>query len=1174
VENVENAAAQCLRSTQGWAVPCTLDHKGRFYLVPAWHGILQHQLLLPECAGASLGDGTLCNATSANCLNTLLGKGFVLGAAYYRYSTLQAAQLKGYRQHNPLCTGCSPGFYKQFNGSCTQCYSRQQFWTRMGLIICIIIGIMALEQFTRSLRHRWSARGTSPGTAAKLRVVCTALQVVVHASTALGTPYPMPVQLVLESLRVPLSLGMLNVFPFECNGIVSPGLRKGRWSFASAAFSQEVITNGLAMGFIFGYVIGSVDQSSQTRGRYLLLGMFLTAFAFWSRQGMSGDVEDFFFLPFFGWLLFSEDSWVCRWVFEPLGALVTIPHAWDILFLLHAPMSARVFRTLVCRQFDDGAELAPITRYATPCLGISNTATALGLSVWPIGVPLLYFALLWSHRGDIQDAHWRKHGRAFQTSPPRLKRNNTQCSWFLGLRNRLRALHGALEALITAEYCFAHRQHSARMLETRLGWCESAAAAPGVGSSDQGEAVAGGVAASDAVVLSSTPTVVSTAASTAIRGAVVAACAAATAAAKASAAAAVATAIIFDCGGGIIVQRNPGTWRVIGPQRAAEVCGAARNKLPLQLAADKEARKRCSADLLQQESENNLLVRCGSKLVGAALRRISMWRSPEWALEHWVQGSMPIVLVPVVTLCSVFLRLCRFIFVTLPAFAFLLVSFYVPGMLLGPVYWCAVLGPLFIDDARERTRRWHWSTRPVGLLAHAILVMVLFPVVLMAPVTHRARESTSKFPTRHLGRLFEAYKPKYWCYELVMVAYRVFMVGILAIIGPGTGLQATLALCAEISCIALLLFIAPHAEQSCNTLALVAHTSVLLWILLSVIVTDEAKRAKESALSAAYFALLFGMPIYALFSICKREREHAAAVIARAKRCCVQLGVYSVALGKLVDIGSGTLLDKGRVLTAAHVVIDRNHRPPHPTWTDRGCTVLVAVYDGEDEQPPRWAYEAKVITPNDVLNQELDGNLTDLALLQITGSVSCKPERSHGKAHVCGTPGQPTPVGIVIALRSPYRTRLPSLSVARDLSSVHTGDHITVIGYAAAAGKHIFTDGGYIVEQAQGYLKTRAYIHSGLSGGAMLDASGRIIGVVSHGGGILLDRFGRMVNRIGEASDVPELAHARMVTKLTLQHAGASSGDEGSESEDESKSSAVITPSPLHPHDHSYLAVV
>ena len=56
----------------------------------------------------------------------------------------------------------------------------------------------------------------------------------------------------------------------------------------------------------------------------------------------------------------------------------------------------------------------------------------------------------------------------------------------------------------------------------------------------------------------------------------------------------------------------------------------------------------------------------------------------------------------------------------------------------------------------------------------------------------------------------------------------------------------------------------------------------------------------------------------------------AASTVASAKRCVVQLGVYDRASRRLLNLSSGALLAGGRVLTAAHNVLDMRCVPPAP----------------------------------------------------------------------------------------------------------------------------------------------------------------------------------------------------------------------------------------------------
>eukprot|EP00937_MAST-01D_sp_MAST-1D-sp2_P003080 g3080.t1 len=228
------------------------------------------------------------------------------------------------------------------------------------------------------------------------------------------------------------------------------------------------------------------------------------------------------------------------------------------------------------------------------------------------------------------------------------------------------------------------------------------------------------------------------------------------------------------------------------------------------------------------------------------------------------------------------------------------------------------------------------------------------------------------------------------------------------------------------------------------------------------------------------------------------------------KRCVVQLGIHDPASASLADAGSGALLPGGRILSAAHVFFQLLP----------GRTVLVAVYAGSDGAPARWAYEAELLTPPALLHKQHEGVLLDLAVLRITGSVACTPDRSHGKAHV--GPGVPQHVPLRVAQRSaaPAADQLPFLQCVPREHEHRLDAEIIAAGYAAAAGKHMFLHRDRIVTLEDGCLQTAAFIHSGSSGGPVVDAAGRIVAVISHGGALA------------------ELARARLTSFLTPAHFG------------------------------------
>eukprot|EP00937_MAST-01D_sp_MAST-1D-sp2_P004644 g4644.t1 len=218
------------------------------------------------------------------------------------------------------------------------------------------------------------------------------------------------------------------------------------------------------------------------------------------------------------------------------------------------------------------------------------------------------------------------------------------------------------------------------------------------------------------------------------------------------------------------------------------------------------------------------------------------------------------------------------------------------------------------------------------------------------------------------------------------------------------------------------------------------------------------------------------------------------------KRCVVQLGIHDPASASLADAGSGALLPGGRILSAAHVFRKLLPSPPmvSTAWQDR--TVLVAVYSGGDSEPATWMYEAELLTPHALLHALHGDKLLDLAVLRITHSVACDPQSSHGAAHAWVGIPQHVPLRVVQRSAAPALDQLPFLQCVSREHVYRLDAEVIAVGYAAAAGKHMFLDRASIVTLEGGYLQTRAFIHSGSSGGPVVNAAGHIVAVISNGG--------------------------------------------------------------------------
>ena len=257
------------------------------------------------------------------------------------------------------------------------------------------------------------------------------------------------------------------------------------------------------------------------------------------------------------------------------------------------------------------------------------------------------------------------------------------------------------------------------------------------------------------------------------------------------------------------------------------------------------------------------------------------------------------------------------------------------------------------------------------------------------------------------------------------------------------------------------------------------------------------------------------------------EQQQTAA-LAHAKRCVVQIGIFDRESRKLLDMGSGALLEDGRILSAAHV-FDQLVDPQQQA-------VLVATFAGEQERP-QWAFTAQLLTPPDLLERGLlPGVRVDLAVARITGSITCYPPCFQGLASLADctyevTEESPAPSdGFDARVRGLACVgadgRLPHLTCDREfMAAAEAGPNsrVTVVGYPVAVGSHVHADSGDVLTMENGFLRTRAFIESASSGGPAINDAGAIVGVVSFD-------FAR--------ADAHRCSYLRSVHLLTEQHFG------------------------------------
>eukprot|EP00937_MAST-01D_sp_MAST-1D-sp2_P007425 g7425.t1 len=242
-------------------------------------------------------------------------------------------------------------------------------------------------------------------------------------------------------------------------------------------------------------------------------------------------------------------------------------------------------------------------------------------------------------------------------------------------------------------------------------------------------------------------------------------------------------------------------------------------------------------------------------------------------------------------------------------------------------------------------------------------------------------------------------------------------------------------------------------------------------------------------------------------------------------RCTVQLGVYDGGSMTLKNLGSGAILSGGRVLTCAHNLLDVHHsQAPYAPLVTAGRTVLVGAFVSDD-QHARWRYTARVLTPLPVLQEMHGRTLLDLALLQITGEVECHPPFCLGKTAVEGA----QQIQVVRERPAPATSfdRVPYLRCDPRCSLRAGETDVAIISFAAAEDDCIHVSRSQVVNLANGFLQTTAFVSMGSSGGPVINAAGDIVSVVLGGGDV---RGGVVAH-----------AKTRVVKYLRPDHAGAQS---------------------------------
>ena len=239
---------------------------------------------------------------------------------------------------------------------------------------------------------------------------------------------------------------------------------------------------------------------------------------------------------------------------------------------------------------------------------------------------------------------------------------------------------------------------------------------------------------------------------------------------------------------------------------------------------------------------------------------------------------------------------------------------------------------------------------------------------------------------------------------------------------------------------------------------------------------------------------------------------HDPTLVAKVKRATLRIGLYQTATNKLVDLGSGTLIDAGpgnpvgQVLSAAHVFLKTSDAALPPKYLDSAIDwnspaapfiILVGLYQADDKSS-NWAFWAELVTPLNVLQQTKakpwSKTLVDLAVLQIRGEIEMSPAVYTG-------PTLTESFTVVKRSAAASPLSLPEGIQLGDPSLVQTGiSTVTVFGWFAPAGETTLYVPQHqkIISTADGLLISQALLHSAGSGGGMLDSQGRLLAVNSR----------------------------------------------------------------------------
>jgi len=243
------------------------------------------------------------------------------------------------------------------------------------------------------------------------------------------------------------------------------------------------------------------------------------------------------------------------------------------------------------------------------------------------------------------------------------------------------------------------------------------------------------------------------------------------------------------------------------------------------------------------------------------------------------------------------------------------------------------------------------------------------------------------------------------------------------------------------------------------------------------------------------------------------------------KEATVRLGLFREEDGAFLDTGSGVLVsEEGLILTAAHVVIGppRYHKnltpgqpEVEPDWKPQWewpaqlhlkegmLPFAVGLYRG-DGKPAEWVAWATVVTDDATLRElhregTQSSGLLDLAVLQISGELTLDPS-TYTPPHDPNHAPPPTRLLHKDSSREAALKRMPEpLVIDRSGTPIALGAPLCVCGWATplSSMRQLNLDYAACLFYEHDMIHSKAWVHSGSSGGPCVNADAEVVGIVS-----------------------------------------------------------------------------